>query len=88
MTRLNQIQWLMNDFCVCFQEIHSITETLAEDLYDKGEYKTRMHSSRMLTVPCNGRLILGGGVCPGGECLPRGVYTSAPLVDRQTPVKI
>ena len=30
---------------------------------------TRMHSSRMRTVCCRGRLILGGGgVCPGSVC--------------------
>ena len=34
--------------------------------------KTRMHSSRMRTVRCSGRLGGGGaGVCPGG-CLTRG----------------
>ena len=47
---------------------------------------TRMHSSRMCTVRCSGRLI-GGCLClprgwgclPGGRgCLPGGVYTSSP----------
>ena len=37
---------------------------------------TKMHSSRMHTIRCSGRLLDGrvGGVCPGG-CLPRGVST-------------
>ena len=44
-----------------------------------------MHSSRMRTVRCRGRLgggggggRGGGGVCMGG-CLPMGVYTSPQL---------
>ena len=37
---------------------------------------TIMHSSRMLTVRCSRRLLVGGGVC-AGRCLPRGVFTRA-----------
>ena len=36
--------------------------------------KTRMHSSKMRTVRCSGRLGRGGGVCLGGVSA-RGVYT-------------
>ena len=39
-----------------------------------------MHSSRMRTVRCSGRLLLGAG--GGGGCLPRGVYITTPPVDR------
>ena len=34
-------------------------------IYNCNEDKTRMHSSRMRTVRCSGRL---GGVCLGGVC--------------------
>ena len=52
-----------------------------------------MHSSRMCTVRCSGRL---GGACPGGWSLPKGGGVSAqgvsgrhplPPVDRMTGVK-
>ena len=52
--------------------------------------KTRMHSSRMRTVRCSGRLLGQGGVCPGrvsawggcllgGGCLPDGCTPPFPL---------
>ena len=36
--------------------------------------ETRMHSSRMRTVRCSGRLL-------GGGCLPRGMYSPDPEAD-------
>ena len=37
-----------------------------------------MHSSRMRTVRCSARRVMGGGcVCPGGVCLPGGGSVSA-----------
>ena len=50
---------------------------------ERGKNKpiTRMHSSRMRTVRCSGRLGEGGCVCPGGVCPGGCVYT--PPVDRQ-----
>ena len=55
--------------------------------------KTRMHSSRMRTVRCSGRLPGGGclhggvlpGVCLGGGCLRKGVYTPSPDPEADTP---
>ena len=41
---------------------------------------TRIHSSRIRTVRCRGRL-LGGSVCPG-ECLPRGCLPKEVCVHR------
>ena len=45
---------------------------------NKTRNKTRMHSSRMRTARCSRHLLegegsaQGGGVCPGGVCLPEG----------------
>ena len=64
---------------------------LADQIIDT--LKTRMHSSRMRTICCSGRLG-GGGVCLGvvsaKGCLPGGGGVcpgGVSPVDRQTPVK-
>ena len=45
-------------------------------------FKTRMHSSRMLTVRCSGRLLGGGvsaqGVCDQGVCVCPGALSASP----------
>ena len=44
------------------------------ELQDQHRINTRMHSSRMRTFSCSGRLLGGVGYLHTGECLPGGVH--------------